>query len=224
MKRGIALVLACLLALQPLTAATPGKNLDIDYTIKNGDVLSIIVYPADELGREVTVQPDGNIEINLIGSIKVTGLSANALARALEARLSAFVKNPQVSVIIKKFSGYQVFVTGAVRTTGAYDYHEGLKVMELTSKAGGCLDEAQITKIRVIRGEGGNKRIYVVNLDHIMNKGRTEKDIALYPGDVVFVPKSPLARTTWFANILSPWLSIINFFILIYIAADRSNN
>jgi polysaccharide export outer membrane protein len=189
------------------------------YEIREDDLLSIIIYPAEELGREVVVQPDGNIELNLIGSVKAAGLTAHSLAKLLELRLASFVKNPQVSVIIKRFSGHQVFITGAVKTTGSLKFREGMKIMELVSLAGGATDDADIKKIRIIRGEGPNKKIIPVNLDKIMNKGLLQRDILIEPGDVVFVPKRLLSRATWFLNTITPWLTLINTILLIAVAA-----
>jgi len=212
------IMLAAIVCISVCTAAG-AKEKKKKYVIREGDFLSIIVYPAEELGREAVVQPDGNIELKLIGSVKAKGMTNRSLAKLLELRFSAYVRKPQVSVIIKKFSGHQLFVTGAIRSPGSYDYHEGIKAMELISEAGGVLDEAVIKEIRVIRGAGEDKEIINVNLDLIMNKGETEKDILLKPGDVVFVPKRMLARVGWFVQAINPWLTLINFMLLIVIAA-----
>ncbi|MFH1379508.1 MAG: polysaccharide biosynthesis/export family protein [bacterium] len=191
------------------------------YVIRPNDQLAVIVYPADELSRDVTVQPDGNIELKLIGSVKASGMTHRSLSKLLELRFSAYVKKPQVSVIIKKYSGHEVIITGSVNRTGSFQYHSGMKLMELVSLAGGVPDEAAITKTRIIRQKGETKEIISVDLKEIMYKGLTEEDPLLIPGDIIFIPKKALARVTWFVSALSPWLALFNFFLLIGIAASK---
>ena len=173
--------------------------------IAAGDVVSITVYPAEEYNREVTVQPDGKIELGLIGSMTVMGLTAKELQDLLESKYSKYVDTPKVTVATRHFAGRKVAIIGEIRGPGFYEYRDGMKLLELVSMAGGLSDNARSTRIGILRegaAEGTNFNFQAV-LD-----GQLSRDMTLLPGDTIYVPKTPLnRRSTWLGNNILPWLS-----------------
>jgi protein involved in polysaccharide export with SLBB domain len=64
-------------------------------------------------------------------------------------------------------------------------------------RAGGFADFAKKNNVKVIRspaGPDGNKQMQTISLDmeQILNDGKTEKDIVLQPGDLIIVPSKLL--------------------------------
>jgi len=76
-----------------------------EYTITKGDVLEISVWQWPDLAKDVIVRPDGKISFPLVGDIDVEGLTLTKLDEILTAKLSDYIKAPQVSVMIKSFGG-----------------------------------------------------------------------------------------------------------------------
>jgi GWxTD domain-containing protein len=65
--------------------------------IRRGEILTIAVPGASDLGRTVTVDPDGNVNLPLVGGVKAEGLSLSQFAQAVQRALSTYINNPQVT-------------------------------------------------------------------------------------------------------------------------------
>lgn len=208
------------LCAQGTALAAPGAHY-----IAPGDVISVNVFPAEEFSREVTVQPDGTIEIPLLGSVKVQGMKAEELQNMLTARFSKYVSNPSITVNLRKFSSYRVAVIGQVRTPGYFEYREGMKLLELVAQSGGLLDYARTGDLRVFRSVKGpdgsvKEEVFEARLDEVFD-GNMDKNIALKPGDVVYVPRRKFASTTkWLSDNLLPWLILGTFSLSLHFATD----
>lgn len=208
------------LCAQGLALAAPGVHY-----ISPGDVISVNVFPAEEFSREVTVQPDGTIEIPLLGSVKVQGMKAEELQNILTARFSKYVSNPSITVNLRKFSSHRVAIIGQVRNPGYFEYREGMKLLELVAQSGGLQDYARTGDLRVFRSvkgpEGGFKdEVFEARLDEVF-EGDMVKNVSLKPGDVVYVPRKKFASTTkWLSDNLLPWLMLGTFSLSLHLATD----
>ncbi|HEV8414360.1 MAG TPA: GWxTD domain-containing protein [Bryobacteraceae bacterium] len=65
--------------------------------IRQGEILTIAVLGASDLGRTVAVNPDGNVNLPLVGGVKAEGLSLSQFAQAVQRALSTYISNPQVT-------------------------------------------------------------------------------------------------------------------------------
>ena len=70
------------------------------------------------------------------------------------------------------------FITGQVRTPGAYTYERGLTVLQAISLAGGLTEKGSNRRIKVIRAVKGKKTQQGINLSD-----------AIQPGDTLVVPQ-----------------------------------
>jgi polysaccharide export outer membrane protein len=179
------------------------------YRMGAGDVVSITVFPVDEYSRETTVQPDGMIELSLIGGVLVKGLTSKELQLLLEQKYVKFVSNPKVSVSVRRFSGRRVAIIGEIRSPGYYEYRDGMKLLELVSLAGGLTDLAKPTKVRILRMGDPNTPSFLVDVQAILD-GETSRNPLMASGDTVYIPKGKNTKNVmWInANIL-PWLSLM---------------
>ncbi len=184
------------------TIQTPSINLK-DYKIEAGDLLSISVIPAEELTREVLVQPDGKIPFPLIGSIQARGLTAHALEESLQKNLGRFVSNPRITVAVRQFSRRQVFITGEVHSVGSYSFKDNMRLMEFISSVGGFTESADRAHVKVYRGPATKRQTHIVDLDVIIKSGDFSKDFLLEPGDIIEVPKGQ-ARIAVLGEVRTP--------------------
>ncbi|MCX5703938.1 MAG: polysaccharide biosynthesis/export family protein, partial [Candidatus Omnitrophica bacterium] len=75
-----------------------------EYYIDLGDTLDISVWQVPDLSRaDVIVRPDGKISFSLIGDIKAEGLTLTQLDGIVTEKLKEYVKNPEVSIMIRNF-------------------------------------------------------------------------------------------------------------------------
>lgn len=154
-----------------------------------GDVLEVRVYGEPELSGVYTVLADGVINFPLCGRVKVSDETHESAARAIRACLeSGFVKRPRVTVELKQFNSLQVFVFGEVIKPGSYPYSPGMTIIHAVSQAGGFQRSASKNNVNITRRLEGREVKVPVRVADIV-EGR-EKNFALQPGDIIFVPES----------------------------------
>ena len=86
-----------------------------------------------------------------------------------------------------------VYVYGQVNSQGAYRLPPGVPatVSRIVSLAGGTTRFARTNRTRLIRRSGDeNSRMEVVDLKAVIENGQIEKDAAVRPGDIIFVPET----------------------------------
>src|SRR5438270_8416317 len=81
-----------------------------DYHISAADLLAVTVFDNDKLNREVRVARDGTISLPLAGLVPVGGLTVSEAQAALADRLKQYIRNPQVTVLIRTEGIKKVFV------------------------------------------------------------------------------------------------------------------
>jgi len=82
-----------------------------------------------------------------------------------------------------------VYVLGQVNNPAAYEYREGHRLTEYISMAGGLKDRADLGRVAVVREIEGKAKVIPINMNEIVNKGRSDLDIEIKENDIVFVPE-----------------------------------
>ena len=160
-------------------------------TFVPGDKISVRVYGEEELGGEFQVQENGTIDFPLIGSVQASGLSQNELARSVESKLAdGYLKQPQVTVVVLARANLEVSVLGSVQSPGRIAFVEKLTLVQAISNAGGLSPVAAPKRVKLTRGGPNGPETTVISVKDI-TEGRRQ-DIELQPGDIVFVPESPI--------------------------------
>jgi len=167
-------------------------EIPLDYRISPKDILEVEVYPDKDMSRELTVSRSGTISFPLLGEVQVQGLSTSALERKMKVLLEKdFLVNPQVYVRVKRYHEVTVSILGEVNRPGSYELEsqEGeTTLLESIAKAGGFSALANVKKIKIIRVESGQRKVYRVNGEEII-KG-SKKDVPLRANDIVVVEQS----------------------------------
>jgi len=157
------------------------------YRIGPEDVLHVSVWDNRDLTLDVVVRPDGKISLPLIQDVQAEGLTAAELADLLRARLSAFIKDPQVSVIVTQVNAPKIYVLGNVMRPGPYPLRSDMSVLQALSLAGGFNPFAGKRGIKLVRGSGARQEVRTINYyDLIDDEGRG--NYLLKPGDTIVVP------------------------------------
>jgi polysaccharide export outer membrane protein len=116
----------------------------------------------------------------------------------LTGRLARFFKDPQVTVIVRRFANLKVFVGGEVGQPGVVAIAGELTALGAVYQAGGFRPTARTDSVMLLR-ESKDQKPIVVRLD----LKRLEKDqamMALQPHDVIFVPMSRIAKVDQFVD------------------------
>jgi polysaccharide biosynthesis/export protein len=183
-----------------LTACSPepslvGRNVPAtpEYVIGPGDSLNIFVYRAPELSAEVPVRPDGRISTPLVPDIVAMGKTPSELAADIQARLKKFVKEPNVTVMVVNFVGpsdRQIRVIGEVSQPLAIPYKAQLSLLDVMIAAKGLTRFADGNRAVIVRQEPSGAKRFGVRLDDLLTYGDLSQNVAMKPGDTLFVPQA----------------------------------
>jgi protein involved in polysaccharide export with SLBB domain len=81
-------------------------------------------------------------------------------------------------------------VLGQVKDPGSYGFKERLTLVQAISLAGGLTAVASRRKVKLIRETANGRETFEIDLRRILDS--KQEDLPLEPGDVVFVPESPI--------------------------------
>jgi polysaccharide export outer membrane protein len=152
------------------------------------DVLEISVWKDEALTKKVVVRPDGMISFPLIGQIPAAGRTVEQLQTDIQRRISAYVPDAPVTVLVEEIGSPKVYVVGKVSKPGVYIMGHYLRVMQALAMAGGTTTFADRDDIMIIREEDGRQIIMKFNYDRVASGMDLHKNIMLKPGDTVVVP------------------------------------
>jgi polysaccharide biosynthesis/export protein len=176
------------------------------YVLGPEDQISISVTDADEIGvKPVRIDLSGFIRVPLIGRVKAAGLTLEQLENELTRHLKPYIHEPDVSVAIVEFRSQPVSVLGAVKNPGIYQVQGRKTLLEMLSLAGG-LDNAAGNRITITRraqwgplplngaseSADGQVSVAEVPLKTLIEARAPEQNIAVYPHDIISVPRGEL--------------------------------
>jgi polysaccharide export outer membrane protein len=177
----------------PLPPAPPASSLpSAEYRIGPGDALNIFVWRNPELTLTVPVRPDGRLSIPLVEDVVAIGKTPTTLAREFEERLSKYVKEPLVTVIVEGFVGpipEQIRVIGEAAQPRAIPYRADMTLLDLMIAVGGLTKYAAGNDSVIIRTAQGEQNTYSVHLNSLIRDGDIESNVALRPGDILIIPQ-----------------------------------
>jgi len=198
--RTIGALLMVLTLSAPRVALTQSAG---DYVIGAQDVLSIAVFDQTDLGGKYAVELDGSFTFPLVGRVQAGGLTIRSFEVELKKRLAdGFFKNPQVTVAIEQYRSQRVFVTGEVRSPGAYPLTGDMTLIEALAKAGSTTSTAS-EEVVVVRGTkgvdgpiaidaAGDKEILRFNLKDLQSGAAAVRNIDLRDGDTIYIARAEL--------------------------------
>lgn len=158
------------------------------FYIGPGDLLEISVWKDESLSREVVVPPDGIISFPLIGDINVNNMRVGNLRNKVKQRLSDFVPDATVTVLLKEINSLKAFVIGKVKNSGEFSIGLDTTVMQILSKAGGLNPFASESKILILRRKQDQTIRIPFNYNQVKKGKKLGQNIILKSGDVVVVP------------------------------------
>jgi len=175
--------------------AAPEPKIPREYLIQPSDQLDIKFFYNAELNETVTVRPDGNISLQLIDEVLAAGRSPSQLDEILTKAYARELKEPKITVIVRSFTGRQIFVGGEVNTQGVVEFTKGMTPLQAVINAGGLKETAKPEETIVIRKGEGNRPIPIrIDLENAFYGKSSEAPFQLQSFDIVYVPKSTIAK------------------------------
>jgi len=164
------------------------------YTMDVGDQVNVTVWKNPDLSVAAPVRPDGKIAVPLVGDIMAAGRTPEDLAAEIEKRLSDYIKEPVVTVVLTGLQGQsylsRISVTGAVGSNTALTYHQGMTVLDAILSAGSVSPYADANHTKLHRHTAEGIETYDIRVKDILENGDMRTNVYLLPGDVITVPES----------------------------------
>ncbi|MBF2017041.1 MAG: SLBB domain-containing protein [Rivularia sp. T60_A2020_040] len=201
---GVMLLTAVTVALEPVNpvSAQQAARIRSNYALGGGDRIRVNVFEVPEYSGDYVIPPGGAVNLPLVGSVSIEGLTTEQAADAISKRYERFLRRPIISVNLLSPRPINVFVAGEVTRPGAYTLSleggagqdPGIQyptVLAALTTAQGVTLSADITQVQ-LRRQLGNGRQQTVNLDldDLIKTGRSFQDITLRDGDTIYVPTS----------------------------------
>ncbi len=158
-----------------------------NYILGPGDALKIIIWSelGDETVYDVTVNPEGQVYIPVIGVMGVSGLTVGQFQETVIGSLSDKFKHFKGQVTLTKIRTLQIFITGEVYKPGALILSGLSTAFYAVYRAGGPTFKGSMRNIRVLRE---NKVVAEIDLYKYFLAGDKSQDVNVESGDTVFVP------------------------------------
>ena len=170
-----------------------------DYTILPGDEIEIKFLYHPNFNTLLEVTPDGKISLPLLHGVSLLDKTPTKVALELEKAYETELKDPDIVVNVRRSTGRMIYVGGEVRAPQAINIKVPTTLWQALIRSGGMLRSAEKSNIVVIRSTpGSNAQILCVNLDNI-RQGQMN-DIFLQPYDVIYVPKTNIAKVGEFVE------------------------
>jgi polysaccharide export outer membrane protein len=190
----LALVTAPIGATQEPAVVPPAAT---SYRLAPGDVIDLKFTYNPELNETVTLRPDGCISLQMIGDLHADGLTPLELTTRVNERYGKLIRRPDAAVIVRNFAAQKVYVGGEVMAPGMLDLRGRLTSLQAILQTGGVRPSAKTNSVLLMRYHGDNRaEVRKLDLQRVLN-GRDE-DPVLHAFDVVFVPRSAIAKVGLF--------------------------
>jgi polysaccharide export outer membrane protein len=172
-----------------ITVTLTQYNRAIDYLKK-----AITTAPRGQ-SKLTTVRPDGWVSFPVIEDIKAAGKSIPDLRREVQEEYSKLIDHMTVTLILKIMKANVSYISGEVLTPNLYLMQGPTTALQLVSMAGGFLPGAERSSVLVISRDSEKRpQARLVDLKASIEEGNIGRDIVLSQYDVVYVPKSSIAR------------------------------
>jgi polysaccharide export outer membrane protein len=180
-----------------------------DYYLRTGDNITVKFFNHAELNETVTIRPDGKITLQLINEITAEGLTPSELNNRIIERYAKHLNNAEIKVIVNGFNGQLIYVAGEVYRPGEQELTGKLNAIQAIFSSGGFTDDARRAEVVIISRGPDNKPIArKVNLKKALKGKLLENEYLLRPFDVVYIPRTRLAKiddfTAHIYRIISP--------------------
>lgn len=163
-------------------------------SIGMGDQVRISVFRNPELTTEARVSERGTVLFPMIGEVNLVGLTPSQAGTQIADKLRSgkYVVNPEVTVTMMQVNSRQVSVLGNVVKPGRYPMDSmNQRLTDFLASAGGVAATGS-DAVTILTNRGGKQEKIEVDLVDMFRSGDLTKNVALEPGDTIYVHKAPM--------------------------------
>jgi polysaccharide export outer membrane protein len=166
------------------TEALPGGPI----VLHPGDGIGVSVYGVPDYKIAARIAGDGNVDLPLIGSTHVAGLTVEQAQQLIAQKLidGQMILSPEVLISVTDSMVDIIGVMGEVNSPRAIPAFAPMSLFDALSAAGGLKADASHS-ISILRNGVSEPLLVVLNSNPA---NAVDQNIPLYPGDRVIVPRT----------------------------------
>jgi polysaccharide biosynthesis/export protein len=176
----------------------PGSFVERDprYRLQPTDILEVQYRYTPEFNQTVTVQPDGFVNLQIVGDLKLQGLTLEQVKVAILERASRRLKDPEITLVLKEFEKPYFVVGGEVGNPGKFEMRGPVNPVQAIAMAGGFKSaSAKHSQVILFRRIGPDlAKTQILDLKSAMSASATEPLTDLHPGDMLIVPQNRVSK------------------------------
>ena len=174
------------------------------YTLGSGDRIALDIFGVPEFSKEYQVLVDGTLNLPIIRSVLIQGLTLQEAANVITKRYEPFINVPVVTVTLVVARPLNIGLAGEVTSPGSYKINPtrdggGVKfptLMEMLQLAKGVTPAGDMRNVQIRRPRrGGPEQVTTVDLQDFLETGNLRQDVTIRDGDTIFVPTASALNT-----------------------------
>lgn len=168
-----------------------------EFRLGRGDTLQVSVYDESDLRTDgIPVRPDGMISFPLIGEVLAEGKTAHEIEVEITRRISEFLIEPKVSVLVRKFKSQKYTLIGEVNKPGTFSLDTSVTLTQAIAQSGGLsrgqfhgtsIELADLSRAFISR----KGQILPIDFAALFRSGDLRYDVPLQSGDYIYIPSGP---------------------------------
>ena len=162
-----------------------------NYKLGPGDEVAIDIWGASQISMQETISPDGNIYVENLGPVHLSGLTITQANSHLKRQFGQIYSgingdepNSNISLSLAQNRTIQVHVMGEVETPGTYAMSSFATVFNALYQAGGVNEVGTLREVKVFRSD---KLVATYDVYDFILNGHSNRGIRLEDNDVVTV-------------------------------------
>jgi polysaccharide export outer membrane protein len=176
------------------------------YTLGSGDRIAVEIFGVPEFSREYQVLVDGTLNLPIVRSVSIQGLTLQEAANVITRRYEPFINVPVVTVTLVAARPLNIGLAGEITRPGSYKINPtregtggGVKfptLMEMLQLARGVTSAGDMRNVQIRRPRrGGPEQVITVDLQNFLETGNLRQDVTIRDGDTIFVPTASALNT-----------------------------
>lgn len=186
---------------QNVLGTDQSSYLPESYILGTDDQVAISMAIVNEYNGAYRVLADGTLNLPLVGSVKVAGLTMRQATDEISSRYRRYIHNPAINLDLVVARPIRIAIAGEINRPGTYTVQpsdQGIpNVTEAIQLAGGITQLSDIRNVQVYREQPGNfvnkadRKQINIDLWQLITTGAITEDIELQDGDTLFIPAAP---------------------------------
>ncbi len=182
------------------------KPAEAAYVLGPEDQLAVHIVDLDEISdKPVRIDPNGYLELPLVGRLHAAGLTLEQLRAVLAAQATKYIDAPQITINVLEYRSQPVSILGEVNSPGLHQLAGPTRLLDVISLAGGLKPDAgQKLTLTRRRKQGtlplpdarpdpsGEYSVATVRLNALLDGTNPSGNIEVRANDVISVSRADL--------------------------------